>query len=146
MVAGLFLLSAIQKRSYINTIAHGIYLLPIQGKVDGIGLWVSTSLWGNRMDLSLWPATSSDCTNNKSYEKRSDAAVINLDVTKSKENLLCDDLNDIVQILLSDMPCQQRRVDIVVDNAGFEVGGEEVRGMNESPSVWLLVCLFVYLF
>ncbi len=95
----------------------------IQNKADGIRLWVSTSLWGNRMDLSLWPATSSsDCTNDK---HRSDADVINLDViTKSKENLLCDDLNDVVQILLSDVPCQRRRrIDIVVDNAGFEVGG-----------------------
>ncbi len=70
------------------------------------------------MDLSLWPATT---LNESNDNKGSGAAAMNLDIiTESKDNLLCNDLSDVIQILLSDMPCRNR-VDIVVDNAGLEV-------------------------
>ncbi len=105
-------------RLLLFTVHIYIFLLLQQDKAEGIALWVSTSLWGNRMDLSLWPAT----TSNKPIDnKGSGAPAMNLDViSKSKDNLLCDDLNDVIKLLLSDMPGRSR-VDIVVDNAGFEV-------------------------
>ncbi len=72
------------------------------------------------MDLSLWPATTLNKPNDDKGSGAA-AAAMNLDViTKSKDNLLCNDLSDVIQILLSDMPCRSR-VDIIVDNAGFEV-------------------------
>ncbi len=133
VATGLFLLlCATHKRTHhttTSTLVLLIYLLTIQDKLEGISLWVSASLWGNRMDLSLWPATSSDSTNNKSNDKSNDNcdssgfSVINLDaITKSKDKLLCDDLESVIHILLSDISCR-RRVDIIVDNAGFEVQG-----------------------
>lgn len=78
---------------------------------EGITLAAAFALWGNKMDLSLWPA---------------DAANSNVDVfssilASSAENLLHDDSE-----ALSDL-CDKLRnkgggmVDIIVDNAGFEL-------------------------
>lgn len=86
--------------------------LPTMPKTkEGITLAAAFALWGNKMDLSLWPA---------------DAANSNVDVFSSilasaSENLLHDD-----SPALSDL-CDKLRdkgggaVDIIVDNAGFEL-------------------------
>ena len=78
------------------------------GKVESIlreGLYFS--LWGNQADLSLWPAGS--------------AANPKKDSTKSpKEHLLANDINQILRIFSkADHPLRQ--VDIMLDNAGFEL-------------------------
>jgi Damage-control phosphatase ARMT1-like domain len=91
---------------------------PMLGKIrnlpstaEGINLAASIALWGNKMDLSIWPA---------------DAANTNVDIFSSilesaSENLLHDDL-----AILADH-CDKLRtkgggnVDIIVDNAGFEL-------------------------
>ncbi len=78
---------------------------------EGIELAAAFALWGNKMDLSLWPA---------------DAANQNIDVfteilEKAAENLLHDDsdaLGDYCDKLRSK---GGGNVDIVVDNAGFEL-------------------------
>ena len=78
---------------------------------EGIELAAAFALWGNKMDLSLWPA---------------DAANQNVDVfceilEKAAENLLHDDSDTLGDY------CDQLRskgggnVDIIVDNAGFEL-------------------------
>jgi hypothetical protein len=92
---------------------------PMLGKIpdlprdssDGINLAASIALWGNKMDLSLWPA---------------DAGNTNVDVFSSildraQENLLHDDSSAL------SAHCETLRekgggdVDIIVDNAGFEL-------------------------
>jgi hypothetical protein len=78
---------------------------------EGINLAASIALWGNKMDLSLWPA---------------DAANANIDIfssilDKAHENLLHDDSTILAE------HCERLRskgggnVDIIVDNAGFEL-------------------------
>lgn len=78
---------------------------------EGLELAVGFSLWGNKMDLSLWPA---------------DAANANVDVFTAildcaSENLLHDDLQTLTD------HCDILRgkgggnVDIIIDNAGFEL-------------------------
>ncbi len=86
--------------------------LPTMPKTkEGITLAAAFALWGNKMDLSLWPA---------------DAANSNVDVfstilASASENLLHDD-----SAALSNL-CDKLRqkgggmVDIIVDNAGFEL-------------------------
>ena len=78
---------------------------------EGVELAASIALWGNKMDLSLWPA---------------DAAHANVDVFSSilesaSENLLHDDSD----ILGEHCEVLRRKgggnVDIIVDNAGFEL-------------------------
>jgi hypothetical protein len=80
---------------------------------EGIELAAFFALWGNKMDLSLWPADSS----NKNVDVFTDI------LNSASENLLHDDC-----LLLADH-CEMLRqkkggggnVDIIVDNAGFEL-------------------------
>eukprot|EP00903_Cladosiphon_okamuranus_P013637 g12701.t1 len=81
----------------------------------GIKLYTTAALWGNRMDLSIWPV-----------EKDGENAAGSGDVfsqvlESSSENLLADDSERLAEVLAA---CGERggeRVDIVVDNAGFEL-------------------------
>jgi hypothetical protein len=78
---------------------------------EGINLAASIALWGNKMDLSLWPA---------------DATNVNVDIFSSilasaSENLLHDDSDLLGEHC--DMLRQKGggNVDIIIDNAGFEL-------------------------
>lgn len=65
------------------------------------------SLWSNQADLSLWPAGSSGVLKHLSQQS-------------FKDNLLADDTNRIMKLLFKNNP-PVRRVDIMLDNAGFEL-------------------------
>ncbi|EEC50261.1 predicted protein [Phaeodactylum tricornutum CCAP 1055/1] len=77
----------------------------------GIEIAVSIALWGNKMDLSLWPADASTA----------DQDVFSEILDAATENLLHDD----TEVLAAH--CDKLRskgggmVDIIVDNAGFEL-------------------------
>ena len=78
---------------------------------EGLGIAASIALWGNKMDLSLWPADASHATIDVFTEILEQAHV----------NLLHDD-SDILATY-----CDKLRnrgggqIDIIVDNAGFEL-------------------------
>ncbi|ODV86462.1 hypothetical protein CANARDRAFT_6932 [[Candida] arabinofermentans NRRL YB-2248] len=72
--------------------------------------FVDVSLWGNATDLSLLANASLDSI--KSLQGKEARA-------KSAENILCNDLPLAWDRLLS-VPFEERRVDFVLDNAGFE--------------------------
>lgn len=78
------------------------------GVEAGIRLWVSAALWGNRMDLSLWPAGSGGHSPDAFSEV----------LAAAEANLLADDTSSVVRALSSG---SLSRVDIIVDNAGFEL-------------------------
>jgi uncharacterized protein with ATP-grasp and redox domains len=66
-----------------------------------------SSLWGNQVDLSLWPTGE---------DQRPDHA----DLAEAQAYLLADDTNDLINIY----PVNEggwKRVDVLVDNAGFEL-------------------------
>lgn len=67
-------------------------------------------LWGNQADLSLWPADG---------EHKPD----HHDLESAREYLLVDDAQDAAEGLLRRSP-EETRVDILVDNAGFELVGD----------------------
>ena len=78
----------------------------------GLALATSIALWGNKMDLSLWPAD---------LEYRN-TDVFSKILEQASQNLLHDDTQKLVQHCR--MLIQQTvggRVDIIVDNAGFEL-------------------------
>lgn len=64
-------------------------------------------LWGNQVDLSLWPAGHEDT---QDYQ----------DPRQAQSHLLVDDTSRLVNFLTAN-PLQNGRVDILVDNAGFEL-------------------------
>ncbi|KAL3893252.1 MAG: hypothetical protein SGARI_008287, partial [Bacillariaceae sp.] len=78
---------------------------------EGINLAASIALWGNKMDLSLWPADASNA----------DVDIFSTILDKAHENLLHDDSEKLAE------HCEKLRqkgggnVDIIVDNAGFEL-------------------------
>ena len=78
---------------------------------EGLGLAAAFALWGNKMDLSLWPA---------------DAENANVDVFSSilesaSENLLHDDSDELGALAEKLRAKGGGNVDIIVDNAGFEL-------------------------
>mmetsp|Transcript_10808 Transcript_10808/g.14027 ORF Transcript_10808/g.14027 Transcript_10808/m.14027 type:complete len:440 (-) Transcript_10808:312-1631(-) len=76
----------------------------------GLLLYISTSLWGNRMDLSLWPV-------GEAVQDDIFAQVL----AAGSKNLLADDSEEMIEQIKSCIAGQSKRVDIVVDNAGFEL-------------------------
>ena len=65
------------------------------------------NLWGNQVDLSLWPVGQSERPDHQ-------------DTTRQLTHLLCDHVPQVVEYLLGlkEMTC---RVDILLDNAGLEL-------------------------
>ncbi len=102
----------IQKR--LGLAASQDAILGLRSKVDRIleeGDWhavlsflLLADLWGNRADLSLWPVN-----------QEGDVG----DVNQPDAFLLVDDLEKIIEIM-ADARISPKRVDLVVDNAGFE--------------------------
>eukprot|EP00238_Polyblepharides_amylifera_P000280 CAMPEP_0196574172 /NCGR_PEP_ID=MMETSP1081-20130531/3944_1 /TAXON_ID=36882 /ORGANISM="Pyramimonas amylifera, Strain CCMP720" /LENGTH=447 /DNA_ID=CAMNT_0041892117 /DNA_START=238 /DNA_END=1581 /DNA_ORIENTATION=- len=75
-------------------------------------LFVVTALWGNRMDLSLWPATSDSSRAATAFEEA---------IAAGESQLLASDISVVVKELMCARAEGGRRMDIVVDNAGFEL-------------------------
>ncbi|CAN0276347.1 unnamed protein product, partial [Ectocarpus fasciculatus] len=87
----------------------------VLGSATGIKLYATAALWGNRMDLSIWPVEKDGATSAGSGD------VFSQVLESSSENLLADDADRVAETLVA---CRERggeRVDIVVDNAGFEL-------------------------
>ena len=89
-----------------------ISALSLANTQQGIALAAGIALWGNKMDLSLWPADAANA----------DKDVFSDILGAAKENLLHND-----EALLA-AQCERLRlqgnggqVDIIVDNAGFEL-------------------------
>ena len=78
---------------------------------EGAGIAAAFSLWANKMDLSIWPADSENAS----------VDVFEKILHSAEENLLHDDVDTLTKY------CEQLRVkggghvDIIVDNAGFEL-------------------------
>mmetsp|Transcript_87929 Transcript_87929/g.175886 ORF Transcript_87929/g.175886 Transcript_87929/m.175886 type:complete len:479 (+) Transcript_87929:23-1459(+) len=74
-------------------------------------LFALISLWGNRMDLSLWPAGS----------KGNVADAFEQVLAAGEANLLSDDFSKLAEVAAKCRSQGGKRVDIIVDNAGFEL-------------------------
>lgn len=75
-------------------------------------LFVMVALWGNRMDLSIWPESSSqESSGSRASEAFTEA------LSAGEKYLLWDDSEEVAKALADGM----KDVSIVVDNAGFEL-------------------------
>jgi len=77
---------------------------------EGLQIALSMPLWGNKMDLSLWPADASQ--NHDVFAEI---------LEKAHENLLHDDSGAVAKHCASLREKGGGTVDIIVDNAGFEL-------------------------
>ena len=64
-------------------------------------------LWGNQADLSLWPAEGENKPDHRSLES-------------AQAHILVDEVNPVIDILLG-FEAGQSRLDLLLDNAGFEL-------------------------
>ncbi len=72
----------------------------------GLRHWLLVALWGNRADLSLWPADAEGAT---------------ADLHQEQSHILADDRTAVIHHLTNR---QHTQVDIIADNAGFELIGD----------------------
>jgi hypothetical protein len=76
------------------------------GSREALGELLAEALWGNQVDLSLWPAGDEENPHGGAGQGRASLIVV-------------DDTDQVVEYLLRAAPCT--RVDFIVDNAGPEV-------------------------
>ena len=74
---------------------------------DAFAHLLSLILWGNQADLSLWPANSSEKPDHQDFEQRQAHVVV--------------DATDSLVAYLSSRALPANRIDIIPDNAGFEL-------------------------
>lgn len=90
-------IASIRKASYF------VNNLPL-GQPNNIVTLTYLSLWGNKADLSLWPAASGDRSQ--------------VETDGDRQNLLADDTPQLLELLADS---QGKRIDFIIDNAGFEL-------------------------
>ncbi|MBV6627495.1 MAG: protein-glutamate O-methyltransferase family protein [Rivularia sp. (in: Bacteria)] len=66
------------------------------------------SLWGNRVDLSLWSAIE-------------DSDRSNFNIESQQAHILVDDSAKVIDLFVNNTSNKQNQVDLVADNAGFEL-------------------------
>jgi hypothetical protein len=71
---------------------------------------IMVDLWGNQNDLSLWPAAEQDQTGHDQP----------VELREAQEHVLDNHLDEVIAHLCSLEPAQAR-VDLLLDNAGFEL-------------------------
>ena len=79
---------------------------------ESAALFLSIALWGNRMDLSLWPAGANVAASSAAFDAVLDS---------SQQQLLADDTPAVLDLLGALRAGGGGTVDLVVDNAGFEL-------------------------
>ena len=78
---------------------------------EGVGLAAAFALWGNKMDLSIWPADS----------ENSSLDVFAKILHAADDNLLHDDTPELAEHCEKLRKRGDGKIDIIVDNAGFEL-------------------------
>lgn len=80
---------------------------------DGMALAAAFALWGNKMDLSIWPADTE--------ESAGVPGLFQNILASANDNLLHDDTESLVKYGATLKERGDAVIDIVVDNAGFEL-------------------------
>jgi uncharacterized protein with ATP-grasp and redox domains len=84
---------------------------------DSLALLLLADLWGNQNDLSMWPVSGKD-----GKHSGGSAASLEADSNTGEINsrILCNDTSDLLNYL-DTVPTDSMRIDILLDNAGYEL-------------------------
>jgi uncharacterized protein with ATP-grasp and redox domains len=91
----------------IHNLCTAVRLLSVTRRQQALTTLLHADLWGNQADLSLWPADKNEQPDSKEAHD---------------EFLLADETTAVIRHLLS-LP-QPARIDLIADNAGFELAAD----------------------
>lgn len=86
--------------------------------IDHFQGFVLTALWGNRMDLSIWPVGGRDGSAEQSSGERASESFANV-LEAGQRMILANHITELSKYV--DTLQEPSRMDIIVDNAGFEL-------------------------
>jgi hypothetical protein len=91
---------------------------------------VQTSLWGNKMDLSLWPASKKESEIKTTGDQEAGKISYGAALENLKPYILDDHTSRVVDLLKNskNKKGSSKRIDIVVDNAGYELISDMLLG------------------
>jgi hypothetical protein len=97
--------------------------------VDALTLGVQTSLWGNKIDLSLWPAARQGGSQSTSPGTNQAGKISSSELLKETLPFILDDhTTEVVNYLLNLPSSSRKMIGIVVDNAGYELFSDMLLG------------------
>lgn len=99
-------------------------ILSSSDSTDALTLAVQTSLWGNKIDLSLWPASGPSKSTSNQYNEA--GRISSASLLKDTLPYILDDQTADVVNYLTKSSCQE--IGIVVDNAGYELFSDLLLG------------------
>ncbi len=88
-------------------------LMSLPHTAEGTSIAMAFALWGNRMDLSIWPADIND--DNLRANPFADV------LRSSDDNLLHNDTHDLANYCMALKDWGDGNIDIIVNNTGFEL-------------------------
>ena len=95
------------------------------GQTDvSLEIAIQTSLWGNKMDLSLWPAAATKSSSQQTEEKASFRAALEV----GRSYILDDHTSAVVSNLINSPKSGGKVISIIVDNAGYELVSDMMLG------------------
>lgn len=110
----------------IQEIAEKLPIVLAGGIVDALEIAIQTSLWGNKIDLSLWPA-------GVSKPGSTEGALIDT-IAAGRQFILDDHTVEVVKLLegltSKELKGSKRVIGIVVDNAGYELFSDLLLGYS----------------
>lgn len=98
----------------VSTVQTGLNRHEVIKEFQG---FVLTALWGNRMDLSLWPVGGNDSDSTSSNQRAAEA--FSSVIQAGQKMILSNDIAALSEYV--ENQTQPPRMDIIVDNAGFEL-------------------------
>lgn len=103
----------------VNGVLNDALLLTTHGRRKDFQGFALTALWGNRMDLSLWPVggDGQNGTGNQSSGDRAAEAFSNV-LKHGQRMILANSMDQLCDYIEENFG---KRMDIIVDNAGFEL-------------------------
>ena len=98
---------------------------------DALTIAIQTSLWGNKMDLSLWPAGLRKSEGGSATVDTPGAISFGSTLTAGKKFILDDYTSAVVSLLVglhAEGSSSKREIGIIVDNAGYELFSDMLLG------------------
>ena len=122
----------IEALPHIEEVSSRLPSLFSQDKNLAAEVAILTSLWGNKMDLSLWPAAKDDTSKSTDIENRNAKSMrdsFGSNLAAANSFILDNDIHEVISKLNEKLTHGEKcDIDIIVDNAGYELVSDLILG------------------